>query len=131
VRAEIVCALDTINLGLGEGVFMRKSLLGSRLRYLAVVAIATCVVDRTAFAQTPAPTLPANWQQLSPTDFATLVRQHFDTFKALSEADQEDLPIHGAQLFSKIDISNTPLNYHSLEMLWWVDHDSHPVVPDL
>jgi hypothetical protein len=68
------------------------------------------------------PTLPANWAQLSPIDFAALIRPYVeqDTFKLLSDADQAALTARGADLFSKIDVSNTTLNYQTLEMLHWV-----------
>jgi hypothetical protein len=100
---------------------MRGSLSGRLLSLIGILTVSMAAEGQVAWAQTTQPqTLPANWQQLSPTDFAALVRQHFDSFKSLSEADQEDLAAHGAELFSKIDISNTALNYHSLEMLWWV-----------
>ncbi|HET6325413.1 MAG TPA: hypothetical protein VFG04_12110, partial [Planctomycetaceae bacterium] len=51
-----------------------------------------------------------------------MIRQYVEqeTFKSLSTADQEDLTSHGADLFSKIDISNTALNWQTLEMLHWV-----------
>ena len=87
---------------------------------LALISV-LAVAGGSAQAQQP-PTLPDNWQQLSPTDFASLVRQYFeqDTFKLLSAADQESLAQRGTQLFSQIDVSNTPLNYQTLEMLQWV-----------
>jgi PA14 domain len=100
---------------------MRGASRKKRLLFAAALLAVIHVEARLVPAQTQSPpTLPANWQQLSPTDFATVVRQHFDTFKSLSEADQEDLATHGAELFVKIDISNTPLNYQTLEMLEWV-----------
>src|ERR1700730_14365532 len=96
--------------------------LARRFSFFGLLVILTLTGGQAARAQTQAPTLPANWQQLSPTDFATLIRQYFEqeTFKSLNTTDQEDLAAHGAELFSKVDVSNTALNYQALEMLQWV-----------
>jgi hypothetical protein len=101
---------------------MRRRSIARQLLSLTIFVALFCVDGQVARAQTQPPTLPANWQQLSPTDFASLIRQYVEqeTFKSLSEADQEDLRSHGADLFSKVDISNTALNYQTLEMLHWV-----------
>jgi hypothetical protein len=63
--------------------------------------------------------LPANWQQLTATDFATLVQGYFQqgTFQSLSSADQASLTAQGALLFSQIDIANTALGYQTLLQL--------------
>jgi hypothetical protein len=60
--------------------------------------------------------LPANWQQLSPTDFATLVQGYFQqgTFQSLSPTDQASLATQGSLVFSQVDISNTALSYQTL-----------------
>jgi hypothetical protein len=64
-------------------------------------------------------TLPANWQQLSPTDFATLVQGYFQqgTFQSLSPVDQASLRYQGAQLFSQVDISTTSLTFQTIGTL--------------
>ncbi len=64
-------------------------------------------------------TLPANWQQLSPTDFASLVRPYLDqnTFRLLNFADQTSLASQGATFFSQVDIANTTLSYQTIETL--------------
>ena len=52
-----------------------------------------------AHAQTTQPvSLPANWQQMSPTDLAAAIRPLFDqdTFKLLSQADQAAVKERGA-----------------------------------
>src|SRR5262249_17542366 len=78
---------------------------------LSVVLV--CVSFQQAEAQTSA--LPANWQQLSPADFATLVQGYFQqgTFQSLSPTDQMSLAIQGASLFSQVDFSNTTLSYQT------------------
>ena len=91
-------------------------------RHFSALAIAIALLDfggQTIRAQTATPSLPANWKQLSPTDFATLVRQYFDqgTFSSLNAADQEALAARGAALFSQIDIARTSLSYETMEML--------------
>jgi len=60
--------------------------------------------------------LPANWQQLSPTDFATLVQGYFQqgTFQSLSPPDQASLASQGALLFAQVNISTTALSYQTL-----------------
>jgi hypothetical protein len=85
---------------------------------LAVLFLLVMAAARSGQAQ-QASTLPANWQQLSPTDFATLVRQYFEqeTFKSLSTTDQTSLAAQGALLFSQVDFGNTSLSYQTLETL--------------
>jgi hypothetical protein len=72
-----------------------------------------------ASAQAQQSSLPANWQQLAPADFAQLVRQYLDqgTFKSLSPTDQFSLARQGAQLFSQVDLGNTTLSYGTLDTL--------------
>jgi hypothetical protein len=73
-------------------------------------------------AQQQPVTLPAGWQQMSPTDFAAAIRTLFDqgTFKKLSSTDQLAAADRGKALFLPIDISSTSLSYQTLEMLHWV-----------
>ena len=100
---------------------MRVPLIMRQPVFLVLLGCCAIATQATrSLGQVAATTLPPNWQQLSPDDFAALVRQHFETFKSLSESDQEELASHGAELFSQIDVSNTPLNYQTLEMLQWV-----------
>jgi hypothetical protein len=83
-----------------------------------VAFVALVFAAQSGRAQQPA-ALPANWQQLSPTDFATLVRDRLQqgSFQSLSPVDQANLEYQGAQLFSRIDISSTSLSYQTLEAL--------------
>ncbi len=64
-------------------------------------------------------TLPAGGQQMSPTDFAAAIGPLFtsDTFRQLSQDDQNAAKDHGEELFLKIDVSNTTLSYETLEVL--------------
>jgi hypothetical protein len=72
-----------------------------------------------ATAEAQQSSLPANWQQLSPTDFATLVQGYFQqgTYQSLSSGDQASLATQGALLFSQVNISNTSLSYQTLDTL--------------
>ena len=65
------------------------------------------------------PTLPTGWQQMSVTDFASAIRPLFDqdAFKSLSEEDQNAAKIHGQEFFQQVDLSNTQLNYQTVEVL--------------
>ena len=67
-------------------------------------------------------TLPSGWQQMSPTDFASAIRTLFtsDTFKTLDPTDQEAAKEHGKDLFLQVDLTNTSLNYQTVEMLHWL-----------
>ena len=67
-------------------------------------------------------TLPQGWQQMAPTDFAAAIRVLFNqgTFKSLSPADQDAAKLYGKTLFLQVDLSNSALNYQTLEMLHWV-----------
>jgi hypothetical protein len=88
--------------------------------WMAPVFVVAFIAFQAAESQAQQPvTLPAGWQQMSPTDFAAAVRPLFDqdTFKSLSEEDQNAAKIHGLQLFLQIDVSNTSLNYQTLEVL--------------
>jgi hypothetical protein len=75
-----------------------------------------------ATAEAQQSSLPANWQQLSPTDFATLVRGYYQqgTFQSLSASDQLSLATQGALFFSQVDFSNTTLSYQTLLPLFSV-----------
>jgi hypothetical protein len=96
---------------------MRGSSIGRRLSLL--ITLAALIGARLSVAQAQQSALPANWQQLSPADFATLVQGYFQqgTFQSLSPADQASLATEGAQLFSQVDISNTSLSYQTLQTL--------------
>ena len=75
-------------------------------------------------------TLPAGWQQMSPTDFAALIRSLQEQFKALSQTDQNAVAAHGKQLFLQVNVLSTSLNYQTLEMLHWVCRFSLPAHSD-
>jgi hypothetical protein len=88
-------------------------------------AIFVALVSAISFGFLAAPAraqqsaLPANWQQLSATDFATLVQGYYQqgTFQSLSPVDQASLEIQGAQLFAQVQLSSTSLSYQTLETL--------------
>jgi PA14 domain len=94
------------------------------LAALVGVGVFTC----STWAQQTPPTLPSGWQQLSPTDFAALLRnlQSTDQFDSLSDANRSALVAQGLQFFSQVNIANTALNYETLEMLQWVSRYSLP-----
>jgi hypothetical protein len=87
--------------------------------FLVILSMVTGLGAHSAWAQSSPSTLPANWRQLSPTDFASLVQGYFQqgTFQSLSRADQTSLQSQGGQLFSQVDISSTSLSYQTLEAL--------------
>jgi hypothetical protein len=102
---------------------MCGSCIGRKLSFLLVLTVLIAVDGLIGSAQAQQSTLPGNWQQLSPPDFATLIRNNYfdgDAFKALSNSDQESLKSQGEKLFTQIDLSNTSLSYQTLEMLHWV-----------
>jgi PA14 domain len=82
---------------------------------IAIAALSLC--GKSSPAQTPS--VPPNWRQLSPTDFAALIRQYFEqgTFTSLSALDQTNFATQGAAFFAQVDISNTPLSYETIETL--------------
>jgi PA14 domain len=88
-------------------------------QYLALAIAASVLFGNSVSAQSTTSNLPANWKQLSPTDFATLVQQYFDqgTFSSLSVADQNSLAAQGAALFTQIKISTTTVSYQTLQTL--------------
>ena len=102
---------------------MRSSSIGRGLLSLVVVVNVSASIAR---AQQSA--LPANWQQLSPTDFATLVQGYYQqgTFQSLSPTDQASLQYQGAQLFSQVNISSTSLTYQTLGVLAQVGESQLP-----
>ena len=95
---------------------------GASLRrvWLAVLFLLIMAVARSGEAQQSS--LPANWQQLSPTDFATLVQGYYQrgTYKSLSASDQLSLATQGALFASQVDFSNTTLSYQTLLPLFSV-----------
>jgi hypothetical protein len=89
--------------------------------FLLVLTAAMLGLDTAcADAQATQPVgLPANWQQMSPTDLAAAIRPLFDqdTFKLLSQADQAAVKERGKGLFLQIDLTNSPLSYQTIEVL--------------
>jgi hypothetical protein len=67
-------------------------------------------------------TLPPNWQQMSPTDFAAAIRplSEAETFKQLSASDQAAATAYGTKLFLQTNLTTTTLSYQTLEMLAWL-----------
>jgi PA14 domain len=92
----------------------------ARFFLVAVAWLAFQTSDGRA-QQNPA-TLPAGWQQMPPTDFASAIRTLFmkDAFKTLTEQDQEAAKSRGKELFLQVNLTNTTLNYQTLEMLHWL-----------
>jgi hypothetical protein len=101
-----------------------------RARQAILVALLSLIGAGSSVAQTPTSTststitpppsaLPANWQQLSATDFATLVQGYLQqgTFQTLNPVDQASLATQGASLFSQQNIATTTLPYQTLETL--------------
>ena len=97
---------------------MRSSSIGRRFS-LVIVVLLIGVAGLFTSAQAQQSGLPSNWQQMSPTDFATLVQGFYrqGTFQSLSPTDQASLAAQGAMLFSQVDLSNTPLSYQTLLIL--------------
>jgi hypothetical protein len=93
----------------------RRARQAMAVAFLSLVSVGLSVAP----AQSQQSALPANWQQLSPTDFGTLVQGYFQqgTFQSLSPTDQSSLAAQGALLFSQVNISNTSLSYQTLEAL--------------
>jgi hypothetical protein len=98
---------------------MRSSTIGRHLSLLTLVALLIGVDGPRARAQGQQSALPANWQQLSPADFATLVQGYYQqgTFKSLSPTDQASLATQGARLFAQVDLANSSLSYQTLDTL--------------
>jgi hypothetical protein len=97
-----------------------------RARQAMLVALLSLIGAGSGFTQAQTPTmptptsaLPANWQQLSPADFASLVQQYVQqgTFQSLNPIDQVSLSAQGAQLFSQINLSSTTLSYQTIDTL--------------
>jgi hypothetical protein len=94
-----------------------------RLRIgIASLALAVAIVGIDGWlsnAQPQSVTLPANWQKMSPTDFAAAIGPLYasDTFRNLSAQDQQAAKDQGETLFLQIDIANTTLSYQTLEVL--------------
>jgi hypothetical protein len=90
--------------------------------FLIVAAVSSGLSLPDCRAQQQPVTLPAGWQQMSPTDFASAIRTLFDqgTYNSLSSADQQAATNQGKTLFLQINIASTTLTYQTLEMLQWV-----------
>jgi hypothetical protein len=96
------------------------------MRYSAIrfrISLALCVLwiglgGLVAWGQTPPSALPANWQQLSPSDFATLAQGYYQqgAFPTLGPVDQFNLQSQAATLFSQVNISSTSLTYQTLRV---------------
>ena len=95
---------------------MRSTTIGRRASLFAFALLLSGVIGSLAPVLGQQSALPANWQQLSPADFATLVQGYYQqgTFQSLSPTDQASLAAQGALLFSQVDLSSTPLNYQTL-----------------
>jgi hypothetical protein len=98
---------------------MRSTTIGRRASLFAFALLLSGVIGSLAPVLGQQSALPANWQQLSPADFATLVQGYYQqgTFQSLSPTDQASLAAQGALLFSQVDLSSTPLNYQTLSTL--------------
>jgi hypothetical protein len=85
-----------------------------------VFTLAVGLAANHAIAQnSPTPSLPANWQQMPPTDFAAAIGPLFsqDTFRLLSQSEQNELKDHGRDLFLQIDLTSTTLNYQTIDVI--------------
>lgn len=93
-----------------------------QLRTSLVLAVALLAWQLPESRAQQTATLPAGWQQMSPTDFASAIRTLFtsDTFKTLDPTDQDAAKAHGKDLFLQVDLTNTSLNYQTVEMLHWL-----------
>jgi hypothetical protein len=91
-------------------------MLGASFRRVSLTLTFLLMMAAAQIGQAQQSSLPANWQQLSATDFATLVQGYFQqgTFRSLSPTDQASLATQGALLFSQLDISSTALSYQTL-----------------
>jgi hypothetical protein len=87
------------------------------LTFITLIALRPSVIR----AQQPA-SLPSGWQQMSATDFASVIRSLVNKrqFGALSPSDKSAASAYGKQLFLQINVSSTSLDYQTLEMLHWV-----------
>ena len=92
---------------------------GASLRRASLAVLFLLIMGAARSGEAQQSALPANWQQLSPTDFATLVQGYYQqgTFQSLSPTDQASLATQGALLFSQVDIANTALPYQTLSTL--------------
>jgi hypothetical protein len=111
----------------GDNAIMRSSSIGPRVSLPILVLMLISVANSWSVALGQS-ALPANWQQLSPSDFATLVQGYYQqrTFQSLSPTDQASLQYQGAQLFSQVNFSSTTLTYQTLGVLAQVGESQLP-----
>ncbi len=100
---------------------------GNRKVQLALVVVAGLLVSASTSNAKQPTTLPTGWQQMSPTDFASLIRSLQGQFKSLRPSDQNAVAAYGKRpLFLQVNVSSTSLSYQTLEMLHWVCRFSLP-----
>lgn len=95
----------------------RPVLLALVFGFAALAACTSSVQAQTS--------LPENWQQLSAADFSSEIRnlQESGAFESLSPQEQRAAAQHAKDLFLAIDINDTDLSYHTIDMLHWVARD--------
>lgn len=93
---------------------------------LVSVALATVLLQGPlSLAQQRQVMMPAGWQQMSPTDFASAIRNLYSagTFNSLKASDRRAAQAYGFKLFRQVDFSSTTLSYQTLEMLHWLSQN--------
>jgi hypothetical protein len=100
----------------------------TRLSYVVLTVAAMVTLRASTTGAQQAASLPSGWQQMSPTDFALVIRNLVSKgqFESLSQLDKAAASVYGKQLFLAIDLSNSQLDYQTIEMLHLVCQYSLP-----